>query len=172
MMFTVLLHTLYLVGFKKQAVDLAVKWHAMLPIESKKYSAGGAFVAWQKKYPLCEYCTWPIYPNDPHDYCDEQLQAQADEAEALDWYRAEQARAEREEAEWQQFIADEEAKMEQQRLEDEEPDATMADYDDERDDDICDGICGQPAYACTCAETESFRLHQSDPATAGSWWVA
>ena len=44
------------------------------------------------------------------------------------------------------------------------------DYDE--DEDICPGICGQPAYACTCAETESFRRHQSDPATAGSWWVA
>lgn len=45
---------------------------------------------------------------------------------------------------------------------------------DENDeiDEICDGICGQPAYACTCAETEAFRRHNADPATRGSWFVA
>ncbi len=33
--------------------------------------------------------------------------------------------------------------------------------DDDRD--ICDGICGQPAYACTCAELASFRRYNATP---------
>ena len=166
-MFSVILYTLYLVGFKKQAVDLAVKWYATQPCESKKSNAGGVFIARQKKYEVCAYCTWPIYPSDPHSYCDEQLRAEEDE-----WFRTEQAERAREEAEWLQFVEDEEAKLAQQRLDEEESmiDNNFDDYDE--DEDICPGICGQPAYACTCAETESFRRHQSDPATAGSWWVA
>jgi hypothetical protein len=40
------------------------------------------------------------------------------------------------------------------------------------DTDICDGICGQPANACTCAETEAYRQHEADPDTRGSWFVA
>ncbi|GEM_PF-2417068 len=39
------------------------------------------------------------------------------------------------------------------------------------DDDICQGICGQPAHACTCAETEALRRHNADPETRGSWFV-
>ncbi len=42
----------------------------------------------------------------------------------------------------------------------------------EPEDEICSGICGQPSYACTCAETESYRAFQADPETRGSFWVA
>ncbi|HTE57781.1 MAG TPA: hypothetical protein VK694_03470 [Verrucomicrobiae bacterium] len=48
-------------------------------------------------------------------------------------------------------------------------------YDDgyyDPDEDICPGICGQPAYACTCAETASLREHNANPNTRGSTWVA
>lgn len=44
--------------------------------------------------------------------------------------------------------------------------------DEDDVDDICGGICGQPANSCTCAETESFIRFQADPDTRGSWWVA
>lgn len=166
-MLSIMLYTLYFVGLKKQAVDLAAKWYTTAPAASKKRNIGRAFIAWQKKYPTCD-CTWPIYPNDPHTNCDEQVRSEEDEA--WEWYRAEQAR---EEAELLQFVEEEEAKMAQQRLEEEQEEVFDDDRDDYyEDDDICPGICGQPAYACTCAETESFRRHQSDPATAGSWWVA
>jgi hypothetical protein len=45
---------------------------------------------------------------------------------------------------------------------------------DERDEreDECEGGCGQPAYACVCAEMDSFRRFQADPNTAGSSWTA
>lgn len=35
----------------------------------------------------------------------------------------------------------------------------------------CPNGCGQPAYACTCAEIESWHRFQADPATRGSWWT-
>lgn len=41
-----------------------------------------------------------------------------------------------------------------------------------QDDDECEGGCGQPSYACTCAELASLARHNADPATRGSWWVA
>lgn len=46
-------------------------------------------------------------------------------------------------------------------------------FDEPRDDedDFCDG-CNQPNYACTCAELASWRRHQADPETRGSYWVA
>jgi cold shock CspA family protein len=52
-----------------------------------------------------------------------------------------------------------------------EPDWTPDDFVPD-DDEICEGICGQPAYACTCAETEAFREHNANPATRGSYFVA
>lgn len=43
---------------------------------------------------------------------------------------------------------------------------------DDGEDDTCEGICGQPSYACTCAELASYRAFQADPATRGSYWTA
>ena len=138
-MFSVLLYALYYVGFKKQAIDLAVKWYATQPYESKKSNAGGAFIAHQKKYEVCAYCTWPIYPNDPHSYCDEQLRTEEDA-----WFLTEQAELAREEAEWLQFVEDEEAKLAQQQLDEEE---WMFDnnFDEDHQDDESPGMGGQPA---------------------------
>jgi len=54
----------------------------------------------------------------------------------------------------------------------------LDDPDDEEDfpefdnDDICPGNCNQPAYSCSCAETEALRMHNANPETRGSWFVA
>lgn len=176
-MYQFILTVIYRLGFKKTAVGIADRWHDdfvnnKVLSDNRRYQAASYFSYFtQTIYPECEVCHWHITPSKPHFECDQELRHIAEEAdrEAWEWYRAEQAR---EEAEWLQFVEDEEAKMEQQRLEDEAWIDDVDDDYDERDNDICDGICGQPAYACTCAETESFRQHQSDPATAGSWWVA
>ena len=55
--------------------------------------------------------------------------------------------------------------------EDDDQEDEPYDMDDESDNECQDG-CGQPDYACTCAELESYRRFQADPATAGSFWTA
>lgn len=44
--------------------------------------------------------------------------------------------------------------------------------DDYGDEEECPDGCGQPAYACTCAELESLNRHNAEPATRGSYWTA
>ena len=41
-----------------------------------------------------------------------------------------------------------------------EPDDCAIDDDE---DEICEGDCGQPAYACTCAELASWRKYNATP---------
>lgn len=43
-------------------------------------------------------------------------------------------------------------------------------HDPDYQEEYCNG-CNQPEACCTCAEIESLRRHNADPATAGSWWT-
>lgn len=70
---------LYVVGFKQKSVDIAIEWANTPPFDSKKNNAGGKFLTWQKKYPVCDHCTWPIVT--PHDYCEDELARIAQEEE-------------------------------------------------------------------------------------------
>lgn len=38
-------------------------------------------------------------------------------------------------------------------------------------DEECPGGCGQSERNCTCAETASWKAHNANPATRGSYWV-
>lgn len=44
-------------------------------------------------------------------------------------------------------------------------------HDPDYQEEYCDG-CDQPEACCTCAEIESLRRHNANPATRGSYWVA
>ncbi len=44
-------------------------------------------------------------------------------------------------------------------------------HDPYREDGTCNG-CGEVDVLCVCAELESLRRHNANPATRGSWWVA
>lgn len=44
-------------------------------------------------------------------------------------------------------------------------------YDEEDNEDNCEG-CGNSHLGCICAELESLRAHNADPATRGSFWTA
>lgn len=65
-----------------------------------------------------------------------------------------------EEALWDDFVRDEEAILQAQ---DHENDI----WDEE---DACGG-CGEHGIGCVCAEIESFRQHNADPNTRGSYWT-
>lgn len=173
-------------GFKKLAVRKAIKVDTF-----GKHGNDAWDLIWhQTAYPTCPSCYWPILPRDPHTSCEE-FEKEREEAERAEeeasWeaYQAELAReaAEEDEAAWlqhQEWLAsrcnypqcDEEATIDGCCVTHAQPEEPEDDFIEDRDDEECPGGCGQPAYACTCAELESLRRHNADPATRGSWWVA
>ena len=55
---------------------------------------------------------------------------------------------------------------------DDEDDPLDVDDDYDELEEECQGGCGQPEYACTCAEMASHRAFHADPETSGSYWTA
>lgn len=109
---------------------------------SAQYLAAWNLVCRQTIFPVCISCRWPVVDGDPHHPCEAELSVQPDEDDDTDGGD-----------DYDRYYGEDQ-------------------YDPRDEEDMCDGICGQPVNLCTCAETEAYRRHQADPNTCGSWFVA